>query len=73
MTSTALNLALNHASSPNWPFRIGPRLKSLGKPHTADTKDASHRLLVLVSVHAVVLYDEDKPFHNARDRSLPVQ
>lgn len=53
ITSTVLNLALNQASSPNCPLRIRPRVKSFGKPHTAEMKDASRRLFTLVSAHAV--------------------
>ena len=53
ITSTVLNLALNHASSPNCPLRIRPRVKSFGKPHTAEMNDASRRLFTLGSAHAV--------------------
>jgi len=50
MTSAALNLAVNQASSPNWPLRMRPRAKSFGKPHTAETSEASQRLLLPATI-----------------------
>lgn len=68
-TSADLFLAMNHASSPNWPFNSLWIFLSFEKPQTADTKQGSDFRCRFGSAADDMF---DIPFQIARDNKRPV-